>query len=88
MKRHIVLALAISPLLGGCLATTMGTAEGMLRGYAAGGGVLSRAATFAADVHKGVRQGVLGDPTVVPNDPAASAADTGRPSVNDDNKKQ
>ncbi len=87
MNRRIIFALAISPLLGGCLATTMGAAESMLRGYAAGGGILSRAATVAADVHKGVRQGVLGDSTVVPNDPAASAADTGT-NADDRNKKQ
>ena len=65
----------------------MGSAENMLRGYAAGGGFLSRAATVAADVHKGVRQGVLGDTTVVPNDPAASAATTGTPE-DDPNKKK
>ncbi len=70
MKRSLlVLALAI-PFFSGCMATAMKTGEGTIRSFAGNGGTLH----YVADVYKGVRSSVLGDTSLVPNDPAANPA--------------
>lgn len=75
MNRFLVVpVLATTLYLAGC-ASMMQTGEGVIRSLTpSGDGVLSRIGNLAADVHKNVRGSVFRDKTLVPNDPAASAA--------------
>lgn len=74
VKRNLLLALAIATAIGGLAgcAPMMRTGEGVIRAMTPeNAGIFTAAGNIAADVHKKVRGDVLGDTTVIDNDPAA-----------------
>lgn len=77
MKRTLlslaIAAIAIGGLVG--CASMMQTGEGIIRAMTPeNAGILTTAGNFAADTHKKVRGDVLGDNTVIDNDPAKGKA--------------
>ncbi len=76
MKRTLlssaIAATAIATLTA--CAPMMRTGEGVIRSLTPDSGPLSSIGNYAADVHKKVRGDVLGDNTVIDNDPAKEKA--------------
>lgn len=78
MKRTLLsLAVAAIALLGlAACAPMMRTGEGIIRAMTPeNAGILTTAGNYAADTHKKVRGDVLGDTTVIDNDPAKQKED-------------
>lgn len=71
MKRSLLVLILATPFFSGCMATAMKMGESTIRSLTpANAGILTTGGNMAADTYKMVRGNVLGDNSLVPNDPA------------------